>query len=154
MSCYFNIKGWKANGYLNCYLILYYLFSCTINVTHQQDNSKTNSVTVSGINRRSIVMCQIFYEVFHQLRLVLSLNSLWIKNLFLFFCPLTEHLWDIFWSSFLGRLSSTFHFQYLEDQDEALGPGPKWKTHSSHFLQSSSSSCKELPDSSFLVSIR
>ena len=52
------------------------------------------------------------------------------------------------------RLSSTFHFQYLEDQDEALGPGPKWKTHSSRFLQSSSSSCKELPDSSFLVSLR
>ena len=33
VCCYFKIKGWKANAYLNCYLILYYLFSCTINVT-------------------------------------------------------------------------------------------------------------------------
>ena len=98
-------------------------------------------------------MCQTFYIVFHQLQLILFLNSLWIQQfgfVFVFFCPPTQHVWDSFWRSVLGRLSSTFHFQYLEDQDEALGPGPKWKTHSSRFLQSSSSSCKELPSLLFL----
>ena len=31
VCCHFNIKGWKTDVYLNCYLILYYLPSCNIN---------------------------------------------------------------------------------------------------------------------------
>ena len=101
------------------------------------------------INTLSVIICQIFYIVFHKLQLVLTLH--WYKNCVLvFFSPCLQHVCDIFWRSFSGRLSSTFHFLYL-DQNETRDCGPKWKTHSV-FLQSSSSTCKELPDYSFLVS--
>ena len=63
---------------------------------HQQDNSKTNSVTVCGINRLSRVTCQIFYIVFHQLRLNLSLNSLWIQKLIFVFFVLTHSMCELF----------------------------------------------------------
>ena len=62
---------------------------------HQQDNSKTNSVTVCGINRLGIVMCQTFYIVFHQLQLILSLNSLWIQKFVFVFLVLPHSMCEI-----------------------------------------------------------
>ena len=104
------------------------------------------------INRLSVIICHIFHIVFHKLQLVLTVNSSLIQKFcFSLFLPLpTACVW-YFFKIIFRRLSSTFHLLYL-DQNETQDCVPKWKTHSSLFLQSSSSTCKELPDDSSLLS--
>lgn len=65
-----------------------------------------------------------------------------------------EYCVRYFLKDFAALFSSSSHFQYLADKDENHGPGHEWKTHSPLFVQSSSSTFKELRGPPFLVSLR